>query len=195
MEGEMQTIEQRAEEYAPNTITSHIFKSSPLKGLIVRILRDAYIAGANEQKEIDDAGLLKLKSSWEREAQINHDRDKKSIKERAKLASEDYACDDRYSAGFFTGYVEGATKQQAIDEEVRLKKSDDMTKAEYDREMAFADWYLKNGKGTPTYSDAIEWARRQTIDEVCEYAKARYDLDYCGNVRDVLNYLKSLVGE
>ena len=68
----MKTIEQRAEEYVPNTITVHIFKSSPLKGLIVRILRDAYIAGANEQKEIDDALLLKLKSSWEEEAQINH---------------------------------------------------------------------------------------------------------------------------
>ena len=119
----------------------------------------------------------------------------KSIKERAKLASEDYACDDRYSAGFFTGYVEGATEQQAIDEEVRLKKSDDMTEAEYDRETAFADWYLKNGKGTPTYSDAIEWARKDVISKACEYAKARYDLDYCGNVRDVLNYLKSLVEE
>ena len=93
----------------------------------------------------------------------------KSIKERAKLASEDYDCDDRYSAGFFTGYVEGATKQQAIDEEVRLKKSDDMTEAEYDRETAFADWYLKNGKGTPTFSDGIEWARKQTIDEVCDW--------------------------
>ena len=93
----------------------------------------------------------------------------KSIKERAKLASENYACDDRYSAGYFTGYVEGATEQQAIDEEVRLKKSDDMTQAEYDRETAFADWYLKNGKGTPTYSDAIEWARKQTIDEVCNW--------------------------
>lgn len=33
----------------------------------------AYIAGAEEQKAIDDAKLLKLKSSWEREAQINHD--------------------------------------------------------------------------------------------------------------------------
>ena len=42
----------------------------------------------------------------------------KSIEERAKLASEDYACDDRYSAGYFTGYVEGATEQQAIDEEL-----------------------------------------------------------------------------
>ena len=97
------TIEQRATECAPNTLDAHIFKSSPLKGLIVSILRDAYIAGAKDQ--------------------------------------------------------------QAIDEEVRLKKSDDMTKEEYDRETAFADWYLKNGKGTPTYSDAIEWARKQTIED------------------------------
>ena len=66
-------------------------------------------------------------------------------------------------------YMAGAVEQQAIDEEVRLKKSDDMTKAEYDRETAFADWYLQNGKGTPTYSDAIEWARKQTIDEVCNW--------------------------
>ena len=93
----------------------------------------------------------------------------KNIKERAKLASEDYACDDRYSAGFFTGYVEGATEQQAINEEVRLKKSDDMTEAEYNRETAFADWYLKNGKSTPTYSDAIEWARKDVISKACDW--------------------------
>ena len=92
-------------------------------------------------------------------------------------------------------YIAGAKDQKAIEEEVRLKKSDAMTEAEYDRETAFAGWYLKNGKSTPTFSDAIEWARKQIIDEACEYAKARYDLDYCGNVRDVLNYLKSLVEE
>lgn len=68
-------------------------------------------------------------------------------------------------------YIKGARDQKAIDEEVRLKKSDDMTEAEYDRETAFAGWYLKNGKGTPTYSDAIEWARKQTIDEVCEIVR------------------------
>ena len=68
-------------------------------------------------------------------------------------------------------YIAGATDQQAIDEKVRLKKSDDMTQAEYDRETAFAGWYLKNGKGTPTYSDAIEWARKQTIDEACEIVR------------------------
>ena len=32
-----------------------------------------YVVGAKEQKAIDDAKLLKLKSAWEKEAQINHD--------------------------------------------------------------------------------------------------------------------------
>ena len=68
-------------------------------------------------------------------------------------------------------YIRGAKEQKAIDEEVRLKKCDDMTKAEYDREVAFADWYNKNGKGTPTFSDAIEWARRELIDEACEIVR------------------------
>ena len=68
-------------------------------------------------------------------------------------------------------YIRGAKEQKAIDEEVRLKKSNDMTKAEYEREAAFADWYNKNGKGTPTFSDAIEWARRKLIDEACEIVR------------------------
>ena len=32
-----------------------------------------YVEGAKEQKAIDDAILLKLKSAWEKQAQINHD--------------------------------------------------------------------------------------------------------------------------
>ena len=32
-----------------------------------------YVKGAKEQKAIDDAILLKLKSAWEKQAQINHD--------------------------------------------------------------------------------------------------------------------------
>lgn len=72
-------------------------------------------------------------------------------------------------------YIRGAKEQKAIDEEVRLKKSDSMTQAEYDREVAFADWYNKNGKGTPTYSDAIEWARRKLIDKACEWLKENID--------------------
>ena len=37
------------------------------------MVRRAYVRGAKEQKAIDDAKLLKLKSSWEKQAQINHD--------------------------------------------------------------------------------------------------------------------------
>ena len=44
----------------------------------------------------------------------------KTIEERAKLASEGYE-DDGYSAGLYMGYVEGATDQKAIDDEV-IKK-------------------------------------------------------------------------
>ena len=95
----------------------------------------------------------------------------KTIEERAKEAYPAH----KYSVLERTmkrgAYIRGAKEQQAIDEEVRLNKSDAMTEAEYDRETAFADWYLKNGKSTPTYSDAIEWARKQTIDEVCNWLK------------------------
>ena len=69
-------------------------------------------------------------------------------------------------------YITGAKEQKAIDEEVRLKKCDDMTEEEYEREVAFADWYNKNGKGTPTYSNAIEWARKEAIDKACKLLKA-----------------------
>ena len=76
---------------------------------------------------------------------------------------------------FARGYELGATEQKAIDEEVRLKKCDDMTESEYEREVAFADWYHQNGKGTPTFSDAIEWARRELIEKACEWLKENID--------------------
>ena len=68
-------------------------------------------------------------------------------------------------------YIRGAKEQKAIDEEVRLKKCADMTEEEYEREVAFAEWYHKNGSGTPTFSDAIEWARRELIDKACEIVR------------------------
>ena len=95
----------------------------------------------------------------------------KTIEERAKAASKDYN-DDGYSAGLYMGYKVGATEQKAIDEEVRLKKCDDMTEAEYEREVAFAEWYHNNGKSTPTYSDAIEWTRKEVINKACELLKS-----------------------
>ena len=91
----------------------------------------------------------------------------KTIEERAI----EYAPDPFLAALERKAYIAGATEQKAIDEEVRLKKCDNMTEAEYEREVAFAEWYHKNGKGTPTFSDAIEWARQELIDEACEIVR------------------------
>ena len=105
----------------------------------------------------------------------------KSIEERAK----EYSLKD--FDGYYTGrekaveegYIAGAKEQKAIDEEVRLKKCDDMTEAEYNRETAFVDWYNKHGEGTPTYSDAIEWARKEVIDDACKwFGDYLFDIGY-----------------
>ena len=121
----------------------------------------------------------------------------KSIEERAKEYSlKDF---DGYYTGWEKaveeGYIAGATEQKAIDEEVRLKKCDDMTEAEYNRETAFADWYHKNGKGTPTYSDAIEWARKQTIDEVCDWFKNYMAFGTGETVNNLIALLRKVMEE
>ena len=109
----------------------------------------------------------------------------KTIEERAK----EYSLKDfgGYYAGkekaVEEGYVVGATVQKAIDEEVRLKKCDDMTQAEHDREVAFAEWYHKNGKGMPTFSDAIEWARKDLLDKACKWLKENARDYACATVR------------
>ena len=89
----------------------------------------------------------------------------KTIEERAK----EYSKKQCVKPVAYNSYIAGAKEQKAIDEEVRLKKCDDMTEAEYNRETAFVDWYLENGKGMPAYSDAIEWARKDLLDKVCEW--------------------------
>ena len=114
----------------------------------------------------------------------------KSIEERAK----EYSKGQWDEPTAIKAYVAGATEQKAIDEQVRLKKCDDMTQEECDREAAFAEWYRENGKGTPTYSDAIEWARKEVIDKACDWLKGHineyiavgntdfgkpYDIDLC----------------
>ena len=87
-------------------------------------------------------------------------------------------------------YIAGATDQKAIEEEVTLKKYHAMTGKQLDREENFTSWYFQNVKGVPTFSDAIEWARKQTIDEVCEWmtnfknGNGEFPLyDFVGNLR------------
>ena len=96
-----------------------------------------------------------------------------TIEERAKLAAwqifEEIGL-SKHSVDRVSEIIEEKMlEQKAIDEEVRLKKCDDMTQEECDREAAFAEWYRENGKSTPTYSDAIEWARKEVIDKACDW--------------------------
>ena len=63
----MKSIEERA---ALNLMYEKDFCGNSLSdNMVCR----AYVRGATEQKAIDEAKLLKLKSAWEKEAQINHD--------------------------------------------------------------------------------------------------------------------------
>ena len=79
----MKTIEERAKEYSDRhkSIENRYFK-----GYNYYIDEEydaekfAYEAGAYDQKTIDDAELLKLKSAWEKQAQINHDAIEKARK-------------------------------------------------------------------------------------------------------------------
>ena len=101
-------------------------------------------------------------------APINH---VKTIEERASEAGtiSQYKSDYRYDKKSVEyGYIQGATEQKAIDEGSWLEKCKNMTQAEHDRNIAFMDWFLQNGKGTPTFSDAIEWAREDLLNEVCK---------------------------
>lgn len=62
----MKTIEERAEL---NLMYEKDFCGHSLSdNMVCR----AYIKGATEQKAIDEEKLLKLKSAWEKQAQINH---------------------------------------------------------------------------------------------------------------------------
>ena len=119
----------------------------------------------------------------------------KSIEERAKEAypAHEYSVLERVMKR--GAYIRGAKEQKAIEEEVTLKKYDAMTETEYDRETAFADWYLKNRKGTPTYSDAIEWARKQTIDEVCSWLSNNIIVGTEGNLDIFLRGLRKEMDE
>ena len=83
----MKSIEERAKEWG-----EHIVETTPYDVVngkvcvfaedrdIADVAEESYIAGARDQKAIDDAELHKLKSSWEEEAQINHN-DKSNYKQ------------------------------------------------------------------------------------------------------------------
>ena len=74
----MKTIKERAKEYSDRhkSIENSYFRGYNYNYNVAEAYdaeKFAYEAGAYDQKTIDDAELLKLKSAWEKEAQITHD--------------------------------------------------------------------------------------------------------------------------
>lgn len=109
-----------------------------------------------------------------------------SIEERAKECTRrraDVLVGTTLASIFEKGYIAGATDQKTIDESIRLKKCDAMSKEEFERETTFLEQYI-DGKGSmPSVSDAIEWARKETIEE----AKVWFG-DYLTELRDSVNW-------
>lgn len=98
---DMKTIEERA-RLAAWQIYEEIGLSKHSVDRVSEIIADKII----EQKAIDEAELLKLKSSWEKEAQINHD-DEANYKqgyhnaaERACKLIDNYIADLAYPVGW-----------------------------------------------------------------------------------------------
>ena len=112
----MKSIEERAKDWG-----EYIAERTPYDVVGAKY---SYLAGANAQKEIDDAELLELKAKWE----INHDM--KSIKERAKEYSKDHW--NELTAK--EAYIEGAKEQKDID----VKKAKDA----FDKACGWLSTYL-----------------------------------------------------
>lgn len=92
----------------------------------------------------------------------------KTIEERAKECTyrrADVLVGTTLASIFEKGYIAGATEQRTIDEGIRLKKCDNMTKEELERETAFLEQYVDGKDNMPSFSDAIEWARKEVIKE------------------------------
>ena len=70
----MESIEERAKEFAQNfEIIPNGMDCEDCDTCTKCKTYRRYVDIVTEQKAIDDAKLLKLKSAWEKEAQINHD--------------------------------------------------------------------------------------------------------------------------
>ena len=96
----------------------------------------------------------------------------KTIKERAKECTcrkADILVGTTLASIFEKGYIAGATEQKTIDEGIGLKKCDNMTKGELERETAFLEQYVDEKDNIPSFSDAIEWARKEVIKEANDW--------------------------
>ena len=72
-------------------------------------------------------------------------------------------------------FIDGANWRYEQFEKNRLAACDNMTKEEAKREQEFVTYFLEKNLYAPTYSDAIEYGRKQMIDKACEYINNHWD--------------------
>ena len=79
-------------------------------------------------------------------------------------------------------------------EKNRLAACDNMTKEEAEREQEFTTDFIEKNNRIPTYSDAIEYGRKQMINKACEWLNNFYSEDrHCFLVKeDIDAFIKAL---
>ena len=68
-------------------------------------------------------------------------------------------------------FINGAKWAFEYMEKNRLTACDNMTEEEAEREQRFVINFLKENDRVPTYSDAIEITRKETIEQTCEWLR------------------------
>ena len=88
----------------------------------------------------------------------------------------------------------GANWQYEQFEKNRLTACDNMTEEEADREQEFTTDFIEKNNRIPTYSDAIEYGRKQMIDKACEWLNNFYNEDrHCFLVKeDIDAFIKAM---
>ena len=90
-------------------------------------------------------------------------------------------------------FIDGAEWQYEQFEKNRLAACDNMTEEEADREQVFTIDFIEKNNRIPTYSDAIEYGRKQLIDKACEwidYNNRNGGCNFDGWEEDFKNYMK-----
>ena len=91
-------------------------------------------------------------------------------------------------------FIAGADWRYEQFEKNRLAACDNMTKEEADREQEFTTNFIEKNNRIPTYSDAMEYGRKQLIDKAAEWLNNFYSEDrHCFLVKeDIDAFIKAM---
>jgi hypothetical protein len=91
-------------------------------------------------------------------------------------------------------FIAGANWQYEQFENERLKNCDELTAEQAQMESDFVVQHLEKYNSTPTYSDAIEYGKKQVIDKACQWLNNFYSEDrHCFLVKeDIDAFIKAM---